>query len=76
MLRDNPRAVVGYRWRIVGHSGLIEIVSYRVSDPLAVPIRTEFVPADRGLGRDRSITILDEQIQTELPVRHRIQRYD
>ena len=58
MLRDNPRAVVGYRRRIVDHSGLIKIVPYRVGDPLAVLIRTERVAADRGLGRDRSIAIL------------------
>ena len=76
MLRDNPRAVVVYRRRIVSHSGPIKIIPYRIGDPLAVLIRTEFIPADRGLGRGRSIAILYEQIQTELPVRHRIQRYD
>ena len=39
ILGSNRRAVIGYRRRFVGDSGLIEIVSCRVGDPLAVLLR-------------------------------------
>ena len=74
--RGDGRAVIGHRRCLVGDSWLIEIVSYRVDHLLAVLVRTERVAADRRFGRDRSIAILDEQIQIEPPVNQGIQRYD
>src|SRR5439155_1899908 len=68
--------VIGHRRRLVRHPCLIKIVPYRVDDPLAILVRTERVTADRGLRRDGSIGILDEQIQTRPSVGHGIQRYD
>src|ERR1700687_5426557 len=62
VLQGDGRAVAGHRWRLVGDPWLIEIVSCRVYDPLAVLLRAERVAADRRLRRDRSIAILDEQV--------------
>ena len=76
ILRGDGRAVIDHRRCLVGDPWLIEIVSYRVVDPLAVLVRAETVATDRRLGRDRSIAILDEQIQIEPPVSQSIQRYD
>ena len=68
--------MIGDGRRFVGDPWLIEIVSYRVGAPVAVLVGAETVAADRRLGRDRSIAIFDEQIQTEPPVGHRIERHD
>ena len=76
ILRGDGRAVIGHRRGLIGDPWLIEIVSYRVNDPLAVLVRAEREAADRRLGRDRFIVILDEQIQIEPPVSQSIQRYD
>ena len=76
ILRGDGRAVIGHRRGLIGNPWLIEIVSYRVHDPLAVLVRAERVAADRRLGRDRFIVILDEQIQIKPPVSQSIQRYD
>ena len=76
ILRGDGRAVTGHRRCLVGDSWLIEIVSYRVDDPLAVLFRAERVAADRRLGRDRSIAILEEQIQIEPSVSQSVERYD
>src|SRR5690348_5115476 len=62
------RTMIGYRRRFVRHAWLIEIFSGRVFDPFTVFVRTERVTADGRLRSDRSIGILDEQIQTKSPV--------
>src|SRR5229473_3096617 len=76
VLCANGRAVISHRGRLVGDPGLIEVVSYRVDDPLAVLLLAERIAADRRLRGDRSIAVLDEQIQIELSVVQTIERYD
>ena len=68
ILRGDERAVIGHSRRLVSNPWLIEIVSYRVDDPLAVFVLAERVAADRRLRRDCSIAILYEQVQIEPPV--------
>ena len=76
ILRADGSAVTGHRRCLVGDSRLIKIVSYCVDDPLAVLFRAERVAADRRLGRDRSIAILEKQIQIEPSVSQSVERYD
>src|SRR5213080_850527 len=76
ILCGNGRAVIGHRRRLVCDPCLIEIVSCRVDDRLAVLVRAERVASELRLGRDGSIAISDERNQSEPPVNHRIQRYN
>ena len=49
ILRGDGRAVIGHHRCLVGNPRLIEIVSYRVVDPLAVLVLAESIAADRRL---------------------------
>src|SRR5262249_1814532 len=76
ILYGNSRAVITHSRRLVSNAWLIETVSYRIDDPLAILVRAEGVAADRRLGSDRTIPILDEQVQIKLSVSHGIERYN
>ena len=60
ILRDNRRAVVGNRRRLIGDPGLIKILSDRVNDPFALLVGTKPEAPDRRFRRDRSIVFLNE----------------
>src|SRR5882724_4697151 len=56
-------AVFRYRRRLIADARLVEIVSHREHDPLAVCGRSQRVPADRGLGRQLAVFLLQEEIE-------------
>jgi len=47
ILNGNSRAVIGHSWSLVSNTWLVETVSYRIDDPLAILVRAERVVADR-----------------------------
>ena len=68
--------MIGHTRCLVSNPWLIETVSYRIDDPLAILVRAEGVAADRRLRSDRAIAILDEQVEIKLSVSHGIERYN